>query len=396
MPRSSARDILNYMEKSIADLRIPLLRASRVLSAKPEDTLDKAFSKTESSHEGVFVFDREEHFLGIVCPAFSLFKSRASYQAHVSSALFRPPSIVPATRACDLARLMLSTRCYTLPVHGNRETIRGAVTARALIRAVLRDESVRGDLVGSIEPEPTAVLPRDATAQRAYALLRGKGTTRVLLVSARGRLEGIISRRDIQAYLTKPTTLQRLKTGGKGPARNFISGREPKSRLNFPALSIASRNVLALGNATPMGDILSVLARSRRSSVVLLDAESRPSGIISLRTALKGIADLERRSIPPVSLYDGARLPEGDAEHIRKHLERFAEKLRNRMPLTRIDAFLKAPRNAAGRPLSFLITLEAVPRAGNPTIAKAEHRDLLRCLAEAERKIERQVSDAPS
>lgn len=83
-----------------------------VVRSKGEDTLGSVLSRVNSSHEAVFIFDKQDEFLGLISPYKTLYSSNLPYTTKVSSIVFQPPLITEDMPIYTVAKHMLATKIY--------------------------------------------------------------------------------------------------------------------------------------------------------------------------------------------------------------------------------------------------------------------------------------------
>lgn len=377
------------MVKFVSDIESSLIRPARILRCEPDATLDAAFAKTKSSHDAVFVFDDDKVFLGMVSPSHSLFRKRYAYTTKVRSCLVSPPRITMDTPLPQIAEFMVATGIYVLPVFDGG-AITGLVTARKILRAMLEDSAFFSEVVRNLKPERPVTAPHTVFLQKIYDVLRQKKVSRVVLVGKTGRVYGIVSRQDIQFVLTKPTTRQRIKTGGRGAARNYVFGVEKDSRLNRPAAPLAIRNVLAAEASSGKEQVVKTLVDSGKNSVVLVDKENRPAGIISTRMVLQAIASLKPDARVPVTVNNSAGLSRADVDRIALLAAACAEKLSKRSSVQRAEMSVREARTPSGKPAEFEVALHILFFSGKTLLAAVKNRDLEQAVREAAKRVEKQ------
>ncbi len=376
---------------TLATIRNALLPPENILQANPEDTLDAALSKTASTHDAVFVFDKEGKFLGLISPSYALFRKRYPYTTKIKTCLIHPPHIGLHTPLFQVAEFMVMTGMYTLPAFAQDGSLAGIITARRMLKFLSRDSEFLSRVLPYIKPEKPVIASIHESIKNVYKLLREKQISRVVLVDENRRLQGIVSRRDIQLRFTKPTTWQRTRIGKKGHMRDYAFGKEKESRLEGPVASVAQKTVLAVPSTTQTGKVVKELLRSERNSIVLLDQHNRPTGIISIRIILQALAALKPGAEIPISVTNDTKLFSTDIEALKDHLyNELGSKLTKRSPIQRIELHIKEVKNSSARPIVFEITLLTILFSGKTLVATVQDRDYKNAVHEAIRRIRKQ------
>ena len=168
-------------------------------------------------------------------------------------------------------------------------------------------------------------------------------------------------------------------------------GIEKESRFEGPVAKFAKSNVLAADDLSDKETVVRKLINSDRNSVILVNRERRPTGIVSMRVVLQALAELERESRIPIAITNKADLSPADIDHVRFLLERCADKLSKRSPIDRVEAVLQATKNPVGKNEEFGMTLHALFSSGETHIANGKDRDLEVAVRGAIERIERQT-----
>ncbi|OHA62692.1 MAG: hypothetical protein A2748_02145 [Candidatus Wildermuthbacteria bacterium RIFCSPHIGHO2_01_FULL_45_20] len=376
---------------TLADIQKAILSADRVFKCSPNDLLDTAFSKTKSSHDAVFVFDPAGDFMGVVSPSYSLFQKRYPFNTKVKSCLIGPPHITMATPLAHIADFMAHSRIYTLPIFSSNGKVSGIITARKLLKATLQYPELFAQLAKNLRPDAVPLAPISSTAKSVYQIIRAKKYSRVVVVDENGKLAGLVTRHDLQLPLIKPTTHQRFRTGGKGNTRDYTFGIEKESRLDSPITQFIQHNVFALGDQTPKQDIARQLIASDTNSVVLLNSESKPTGIISMRHLLQALANAQPVAESPILFTNSAKLAESEMAPLQEAAERLEQKMAKRSPLQRMEITIRESRTQHHTPIEFEIALHVLFYSGKTLFADAKDKDLYQAMHEAIKKVEAQA-----
>ena len=356
----------------------------------PETTLGSALSMIESSHEPIFVFDKNNKFLGLVSPYYTLFKKRYPYTAKVKSLMLIPPYIKSSTPFYEIADFMVSTRIYILPVMNEEAEIKGIVTARNIIKAAISQQELIKEIVESIKIEKAIIAKTNAKAKDIYSLLRKKGTSRIILVNDKGKLAGIIARRDIEEVFTKPTTKQRFSTR-KGKTLNYSFDKEITTRFDSPISKFYIRNILIAKKELGIEKILQRIINAEKNSIIIVDKNNYPSGIISIRTILKALAKLKpKREIPIIFRKPTKESTNYEMGKIYTLLERLGDKLDKMSSVKQIKINFKKSKKPAGGIILFDITLQVEFFSGQNFIAEVKERKVEMGVREAIKRIEKQ------
>lgn len=231
-----------------------VLKTEDVLTAKPDDSLASALSKMHSSHDAVFVFNKNK-LLGVVSHYHVLYRSYFPAATKVKNCLFSPPKLKPETRADKIARLMLEAKVYFLPVVTENGKWLGVVSYRRLLQ----------HLTGfKVKPKPLVKIKNNITISQARNLMKSSGVSRLIVVTGNDRLSGILTRYDLSKTLGLPPST---------PVKNYIKHDVATFK---PTDNIDSATKLMLDK--------------RIGSLVMINQSYQPIGLLSVRDCLEALA----------------------------------------------------------------------------------------------------------
>ena len=355
-----------------------------------EETIGSALAMIESSHEPVFVFSKDKKFLGLVAPYYTLFRKRFPYTTKVESVIMSPPKINPSTPAYEIAAFMTSTRIYALPVFKNLHQITGVITAKNLIRDLLKDREAFNKIIGNIEITKAVTAPSSSMVREVYKLLRQKGTTRVILVDEKGKLNGIVSRKDIEKAFIRPTNKQRYSTR-KGTPVNYSMDQETITRFDVPVSKFCVSSILFSEKNSGIDKALRKMIEADQNSIVLIKSNRVPQGIISKRNILKAIAKTKpEREISIIMQKPRKEITDYEKTKIYNLIQKFAKKMDKISSVRQVRINFKKSKTPAGGTILFNIILQIDFYSGKHFIAEAKDRKVETGIREAIKKIEKQ------
>lgn len=371
--------------RKVEEFLRPVDKVARVAG---EETVAAALGRISGTHEIALVYEKEK-FLGIVWPYRMLFEGRAVRSAKVKSVTVRPPRLESGDDWREVARQMLASRAYTLPVFSG-EKIVGVVRARdMLVRLVNEKEWLKKVEVR----EPFVAAVHDPLG-KVWTRLRQKKRSRVIVVDGGGKLIGVVSRRDIYGeLLAPPGGRQRYSTRGGGD-KSLVFDEDWVKKMDYEVGKMVKRRSVWLESKAGVPAALNRLLRGTVGSVVLVDGFMRPAGVVSVRSFLKVMAAGDEGGEGVfVRLTDQAKvLGEDRRREVERRLVRFWERgVRHNLPLARVEMVVKGLKNAAGRAKLYEGTLEAVMKSGRKFVARVVQTDLGAVVREAGEKLERQL-----
>lgn len=320
------------------------------------DTVMALSGKSESSHDPVFIFDGDM-FLGLVWPYQMLYSSRQDRGMLASSILVKPPIITTRSDIYEVVSQMLSLRSYVLPVFDRENKITGVIQAKN----ILVDFAKRGKkdvFFGHVEVDGVLKVKMEDTLRIVLPVMRIKKATRVVVVDEKGKVRGVVSRRDIYRSITRPTAKQRYANKGGGQ-KQLLFDQEWDQKLDYPMANLIRRRRVEYSQSAHPRVWLRQLLDKNAGSIVVVDSITKPKGIVSTRTFLKAIVATKPKIKPMVEISDTSRLlSRFQIEAIRGLLEKFMDKVAKRFDQVRLAAAIKALKNSAGKVTRYELRLE--------------------------------------
>ncbi len=376
--------------------KIPLLTIKNYISsldsikrAVSQDTLGSVLSKVNSSHSAVFIYDQKE-FEGLISPYKTLYASNFPYTTKVSSLLFYPPAILANTPIYKVAKYMLATKIYGLPVFGDDGTPIGVIYAKDILTDLIQEPSLHKALADYLRPQSPVTIPVKSLVKDVFHKLKEKGVSRLIVVDAEGDLAGIVSRRDLMRSLTKPTPKMRFPNEGTVAGRQSMAG-EKVFRQEEPIRKYYTSRVFSISDKTTKEKIISGLLESPHNSVILVNGQNKPTGFLSMRDLLQAVTLLRPEEDVPLNIKKPSKAVSSEEfERAIEYLQQFGKKLKKRMEVEKIEVATTEPKSQHGNTKSFNTTLIVTPVAGKALVSTTKHKVYLDGIQQAISLIQKQ------
>lgn len=353
-------------------------------------TLGSALSQVSSSHAAVFIYNEFNEFQGLVSPYKAIYSSNYPHTTHVSSILFVPPKIDETTKVYDVAKHMVATKVYMLPVFSGEE-MKGVVYSKDLMVEVIKNKESLTFIKDNVQTHSPITAPVTSLVNEVFNELKEKGVSRIVLVDDKGVLAGIVTRGDLMESVMKPTEKVRVANEGTRAGRNSFGG-EKKSRKEEPVRKFYSAGVFTLPDSTPIEQVVARLVESLHNSVVLVNKQNVPTGFLSTRDVLQAIALMRPKELVPIQIKKPSKAVEvAELERSENYLEIFAAKLEKRVDIQRIEVTTEEPKNQVGDTHAFNTNILVVLRKGDPIVAHTKNRIYFDGIQEAAQIIEKQL-----
>ncbi len=242
---------------------LELYKTDGVLTARPEDSLAKALSKMHSSHDAVFVSEKNQ-LLGIISPYHVLYRKHYPAAAKAKNCLFLAPKLKPDTKPDKIARLMIEAKVYFLPVVTPTGKWLGVISYRRVLRR-LKDEFGQMPVKNWLKPNPLVKIKAGATISQARNLMKQSGVSRLVITNNQNHLAGIVTRYDLGASIDQP----------------------PQAIID----TYIKRDVATISPDDKIDVAITTMLDKRIGSLVIVNSQNQPVGVLSIRDCLEAIAN---------------------------------------------------------------------------------------------------------
>ena len=265
-----------------------ILKKDKIIRISPADTLANSLTKLSSSHDAGFVFDHDK-FLGLINPYYCLIKSSHPGNSKVANCLHHPPKIYIDFPIDKVAQLLVESKIHYLPVFDRGENFMGIITARRLLSR-LKDLPVFktkvDDLLGFFGRMPLVVIYEDATVSQAINLFKKSKKSKLVVINRDMKLRGVLSYYDLISFM--------MTTKNKGGRQDIKSD---KSHLYSQHIKKFIKTfVLTLKKGSFISDAFRLIIDKKIGSVILVDDDRHPIGIITTKDLLRYFIGTERLS----------------------------------------------------------------------------------------------------
>ncbi len=384
------------------DIKISLLPLDKIPTCYPDSPVSSVISKVQSSHDGIFVFDKKTNkFLGVVWPYNLLYKQKPFHSTKIKFLIIRPPYITSKTSIYKISEHMLGLKLYSLPIFENEKII-GIITARELMKQILENHYLLSQIVPYLTPSNPLIVPQDSAIKDIYSRMRMENVSRAILVDKQDKLSAVLTRRDIYLSLLSPIgNRQRYKTKSiqSNINKSLMFDEDWIKKLDYQVKSIHTNNILYEDNKKDRSLILERLAKSNIGSIVLIDINLKPTGIISINTFLKALISTKPQPTIPITFTDKKNLISAFRKmEIDDLLNHFTSKINKSYSVNRVDILFDAVRNIKKRVSDYVINLQVMIDSNKLRFnrsktyyAKTQNHNIRTAVQQAIKKIEHQI-----
>lgn len=346
---------------------INFLKTNNIIQVAPDNTLSYGLAHLKSSHDSAFVFDpdNKKKLLGVINPYYSVIKNSYPGNAKVEHSLFHPPHIKTNFPISKVAQLMIESKLHYLPVFDNEETFTGIVSARNLLTH-LKDSQLFDVKVSQYVKQlnrPLLSVFEDDLVSVAINLFKTHKVSKLIVINRNMKLRGILTYYDLIQFLMAP----------KSKAHRGERSGNKISFTNQRVKNFAKTYVLTVDTEKTFKDALKLIIDKGIGSVVVVDKEKHPIGIITTREFLRLLA--KGKEVAKIDVV--SRNLSQESQHI---LGRFFRQISDRVKkvpgLARAKLLVKEEKQGG----VFKAVLSLIPKKGNLRVIESEGKDLKKVL----------------
>lgn len=256
-----------------------IVKTEHIIKISPDEALSTALSRLRTSHDAAFVFDDKNQFMGVINPYYALIKSSFPGNAKVKHCLYHPPKVRINFSISKVAELFIESKIHYLPVFDDKDEFLGIISARHLLSYYLNSPKLSiliRDIL-SAKNKPVITIYEDDTVNSAINTFKKTKVSKLVILNKDLKLKGVLSYYDLISYLISPRDSQRR-------------GEREGNHTSFYHLSIknfAKTYMLSLSPNETARKALDLILSKKIGSVVIIDQERHPIGIITTKDFLR-------------------------------------------------------------------------------------------------------------
>lgn len=253
-----------------------ILKENAIIKVSPEDNLSKVLSKLSTSHDAAFVFDDNDKYLGIISPYFTMIKTSLPANTKVQHCLTHTAKVYlnyPLSKVCQL---FIESKIHYLPVFDGKDKFIGIISARRIL-SYFKDLSIFKVNIEKIinkRWQGLVTVYEDDTITEAIHLFKNKKISKLIVTSHDRKLKGILSYYDLISLM--------------------ISQKHSGNFYNQRVKNFSKSYVLTLSKENHLIEAINLIINKKIGSVIIIDKERRPIGIITTRDILRFFIDNEK------------------------------------------------------------------------------------------------------
>lgn len=263
-----------------------ILKENDIIKVSPEDHLSKVLSKLSTSHDAAFVFNDENKYIGIISPYFTTIKTSLPGNTKVEHCLTHTAKVYlnyPLAKVCEL---FIQSKIHYLPVFDKSEKFLGIISARRIL-SYFKDKSIFKVKVEEIirkRWQGLITVYEDNTISQAIHLFRTKKISKLIVINQTKKLKGVLSYYDLIKLMISP----------KYSNHRGERSDDKISFYNYRVKNFAKSYVLTLSKDKLLIEAINLIINKKIGSVIIIDKERRPLGIVTTRDILRFYIDNEK------------------------------------------------------------------------------------------------------
>lgn len=273
-----------------------ILKENNIIKVSPEDHLSHVLAKLSTSHDVAFVFNEENKYLGIVSPYFTMIKSSLPGNTKVANCLTHTAKVYlnyPLSKVCEL---FIQSKVHYLPVFDPvprgiqgkpTEKFLGIISARRIL-SYFKDQSIFKVKVEEIirkRWQGLITVYEDDMISQAIHLFRTKKISKLIVINQTKKLKGVLSYYDLIRLMISQKYSNHHGERSGGDKINFY---------NYRVKNFAKNYVLTLSKESHLIEAINLILNKKIGSVIIVDKDRRPLGIITTRDILRFFIDNEK------------------------------------------------------------------------------------------------------
>lgn len=342
-----------------------LVRNDNIIKIAPNETLSSALTKLSTSHDAAFLFSFDNRFLGVINPYYCLIQKSYPGNARVEHCIYHPPKIKINTPIEKVATAFIESKIHYLPVFDEKDRFKGMVSARALLnyfQSHLVFSSTVGELLKT-KNRPLMTINENDTIALAISYFKKTKFSKLVVVGKENRLKGILSYYDLINFLVAPKDAQ-----SRGQREGVKINASHQKVSNF-----SKKYVLTLNTTNTITDVIKLILSKGIGSVVILNDNKKPMGIITTRDILRFFIFRQRRArIEIIS----KNLSEKSKHIFGAFFRPFSHLLNHSNNLSKTRIIIKEEKQGG----LFKVMLSLFPKKGEPKVIHQEGKSLSKIL----------------
>lgn len=260
-----------------------ILKTKNIYRYNEQQKLSEVISDLESSHDAAFVFNDRDEFVG-VCSPVNLTKSRSiNTNSKLKSCIKMPPKLSLTDSFKEIARHMIESRIYYLPVLDNQDQFLGIVTINRLFSYLEKRPQLLNSGHIVVSNRQLITINHDVSVSQALKLMREYRIAKLPVLNGEASLTGILSNFDLTATLQQPQSIHPSDRSG-----------EKRKQKDESVKHYMKQMPITLGHVPKFIEAVKIMHEHNIGSIIITDSNKKPMGIITKKDLLQTITTLPK------------------------------------------------------------------------------------------------------
>jgi predicted transcriptional regulator len=344
-----------------------IITTEHILESSENDSLSKALSKLPTSHSATFICSEDKKKVGLVNPYHCIIRNSLPGNAKVEACIFHPQRLYVNTPINKVIESFISSKIHYMPIFNRNETFAGVVSSRRVLDA-LKDMSYFNVSIAEVlqkKNKPLITIKDTDILSTAIHLFKFHKVSKLIVVNKDNKLKGVLSYYDLIHFMMSPK--HKLGSGDKEGKKSSI--------LNQKVTNFSKTFVLTLSKKDSMRQALLLVLEKKIGSVIIIDSEKHPIGIVTTRDFFNIVL---RPTMGSQIFLFTKNLSRSSTDVVQGFYSSFQAFLKNQRDLSRAKLLVKEEKQGG----LFKVLLSILPTKGKEAVIKKEGRDLKLVLQE--------------
>jgi len=375
----------------IGQVRYELQVLPKELVCQVDKPLESVIFRFTSSHTPLFGMDDKNKFCGLLTIKKSLFSRRNGPKTLIHSCLIQPPLINKGTKVEEILGMMRGLGLYSLPVFDKKGRIRGLVSAKNILKQLIKKKVFLEIISDELPVKKVITINGNETVGRAFNLFRDKNISRLVVINRWGKIDGVVTKRDILSAYLRPSNRQRFST--KGGLKNYSFDKEKLYREKQIIRKYMSEISETVDENSKSDKLIKRLLDSKYNAIILVDKDKKPKQILSVRDVLKKTIDIiGRDDLSNVIVMNYAdELGEYKKNKVKKMLTKLYYWASKKINVQMIKLMIKVAYTVKNKPDRYEIKL-IMETDRDEYVGNDEDRNFLSAVNKASEQIKKQIT----
>jgi CBS domain-containing protein len=340
-----------------------IVKTDNIIRVQARDTLSSALARLTSSHDAAFVFTADDKYIGIINPYYTLIQTSYPGATKVEHCVFHPPRVNIEDDLARIAQLMTESKIHYLPIFDGGKDFIGITTAHRLLKEIRNMSVAKAKIIDVASAKNGGVVSvyEDDSIDHALRLFKEHKISKLIVMDRGLKLRGILSYYDLIPNMVAP------------------GDRESKTdRKHFIALKVknfAKKTILTLLPNDTIAEAIDQILKHSMGSVVIVDRESHPVGIITTRDILNLLLPEKLRK--PVE-FTKKNLSLEHEKNMTDFVQYISKHIQKHKDIRSAKVIVEQEKNG----VLFRVAVHILPEKGEVQVHEKESKDLEKIIKE--------------